>query len=72
MNEKYNCNVIRDLLPGYIDNILSDAGNELVNDPNIVNVIVYYAETIPFAKDKTNFSVVQPEGECRAPVTAKI
>lgn len=177
MNEKYNCDVIRDLLPGYIDNILSDTGSELVkkhleeceecrkiytemeegigkddcsahdavvvdalkkirkrtnrlkitigllvgilfvflisfalniyvigkplgtgymsipdvtyneetgqltvngkinlysfhvskvvweedeNDPNIVNVIVYYAETIPFAKDKTDFSIVIP------------
>lgn len=177
MNEKCNCDVIRDLLPGYIDNILSDTGSELVknhlgeceechkiytemeegigkddlsvydtiavdalkkirkrtnrlkitigilagilfmfllaaalkiyvigkplgtgsmsipdvvydeetgqltvngkinlysfhvskvvweedeNDPNIVNVIVYYAETIPFAKDKTDFSVVIP------------
>ena len=177
MNEKYNCDVIRDLLPGYIDNILSDTGSELVkkhleeceecrkiytemeegigkddfsahdvvvvdalkkirkrtnrlkitigllagilfvfllsfalkiyvigrplgtgymsipdviydeetgqlivngkinlysfhvskvvweedeNNPNIVNVIVYYAETIPFAKDKTDFSVVIP------------
>ncbi|MCM1183909.1 MAG: zf-HC2 domain-containing protein [Roseburia sp.] len=177
MNEKYNCDVIRDLLPGYIDNLLSDTGSELVkkhlgeceechkiytemeedigkddlsahdtiavdalkkirkrtnrlkiiigmligilfmfllsvalkiyvigkplgtgymsilnviydeetgqltvdgkinlysfhvskvvweedeNDPNIVNVIVYYAETIPFAKDKTDFSVVIP------------
>ena len=177
MNERYNCDVIRDLLPGYIDNILSDTGSELVknhigeceechkiytemeegigkddlsaydtiavdvlkkirrrmnrlkitigilvcilfifllfaalkiyvigtplgtgymtisdtayneetgqltvngkinlysfhvskvvweedkNDPNIVNVIVYYAETIPFAKDKTDFSVVIP------------
>ena len=178
MNEKYNCDVIRDLLPGYIDNILSDTGSELVknhleeceechkiytemeegigkddlsahdtiavdalkkirkrmnrlkitigilvgilfifllfaalkiyvigkpletgyisisdtiydeetgqltvngeinlysfhvskvvweedkNDPNIVNVIVYHAETIPFAKDKTDFSVVIPD-----------
>lgn len=178
MDEKYNCDVIRDLLPGYIDNILSDTGSELVkkhlgeceecrkiytemeegigkddcsaddaivvdalkkirkrtnrlkitigllvgilfvfllsfalkiyvigkplgtgymsipdviydeetgqltvngkinlysfhvskvvweedeNDPNIVNVIVYYAETIPFAKDKTDFSVVIPD-----------
>lgn len=178
MNEKYNCDVIRDLLPGYIDNILSDTGSELVknhlgecvecrkiytemeegigkddtsahdiiavdalkkirnrmnflktttgilagilfifllfaalkiyvigkpletgymsisdtiydeetgyltvngkinlysfhvskvvweedqNDSNIVNVIVYYAETIPFAEDKTNFSVVIPD-----------
>ncbi len=177
MNEKDNCDVIRDLLPGYIDNILSDAGSELVknhlgeceechkiytemeegigkddlsahdaiavdalkkirkrtnrlkitigilagvlfmfllsvvlkiyvigkplgtgymsiqdsiydeetgqltvngeinlysfhvskvvweedeNNPNIVNVIVYYAETNPFAKDKTDFSVVIP------------
>jgi hypothetical protein len=177
MNERYNCDVIRDLLPGYIDNILSDTGSELVknhigeceechkiytemeegigkddlsaydtiavdvlkkirrrmnrlkitigilvcilfifllfaalkiyvigtplgtgymtisdtayneetgqltvngkinlysfhvskvvweedkNDPNIVNVIVYYAETIPFAKNKTDFSVVIP------------
>ncbi len=177
MNEKHNCDVIRDLLPGYIDNILSDTGNELVknhlreceechkiykemeegigkddlsasdtmvvdalkkirkrtnrlkitigilmgilfilllsaalkiyvigtplgtgymsipdtaydeetgqltvngkinlysfhvskvvwkedeNDPNVVNVIVYYAETIPFAKDKTDFSVIIP------------
>ncbi|MDE7176274.1 MAG: zf-HC2 domain-containing protein [Lachnospiraceae bacterium] len=177
MNDKYNCDVIRDLLPGYIDNILSDTGSELVkkhlgeceecrkiytemeegigkddcsaddaivvdalkkirkrtnhlkitigllvgilfvfllsfalkiyvigkplgtgymsipdviyneetgqltvngrinlysfhvskvvweedeNDPNTVNVIVYYAETIPFAKDKTDFSVVIP------------
>ncbi len=177
MNEKYNCDVIRDLLPGYIDNILSDTGSELVknhlgecaechkiytemeesigkddlsahdtiavdalkkirkrmnhlkitigilasilfifllsaalkiyvigkpletgymsisdtvyneetgqltvngeinlysfhvskvvweedkNDTNVVNVIVYYAETIPFAKDKTDFSVVIP------------
>ena len=32
MNEKYNCDVIRDLLPGYIDNILSDTGNELVKN----------------------------------------
>ena len=31
------------------------------NDPNIVNVIVYHAETIPFAKDKTDFSVVIPD-----------
>lgn len=177
MNENYNCDVIRDLLPGYIDNILSDTGNELVknhlgeceecriiytemaegigkdvfsahdaivvdalkkirkrtnrlkitigllvgilfvfllsfalkiyvigkplgtgymsipdviydeetgqltvngkinlysfhvskvvweedeNNPNIVNVIVYYAETLPFTKDKTDFSVVIP------------
>lgn len=177
MNEKCNCDVIRDLLPGYIDNILSDTGSKLVknhlgeceechkiytemeegiekddlsvydtiavdalkkirkrtnrlkitigilvgilfmfllsaalkiyvigtalgtgymsildtaydeetgqltvngkinlssfhvskvvweedeNDPNVVNVIVYYAETIPFAKDKTDFSVVIP------------
>ena len=177
MNENYNCDVIRDLLPSYIDNILSDTGSELVkkhlgeceecrkiytemeegigkddfsahdaivvdalkkirkrtnrlkitigllvgilfmfllsfalkiyvigkplgtgymsipdtiydeetgqltvngninlysfhvskvvweedeNNPNIVNVIVYYAETIPFAKDKTDFSVVIP------------
>ena len=177
MNEKYNCDVIRDLLPGYIDNILSDTGNELVknhlgeceeclniytemkegigkddlsaydtiavdalkkirkrtnrlkitigilvgilflfllfialkiyvigkplgtgsmsipdtvydeetgqltvsgkmnlhsfhvskvvwkedeNNPNIVNVIVYYAETLPFAKDRTDFSIVIP------------
>lgn len=30
MNEKYSCDVIRDLLPGYIDNILSDTGSELV------------------------------------------
>ena len=178
MNEKYNCDVIRDLLPGYIDNILSDTGSELVknhleeceechkiytemkedigkddlsahdtiavdalkkirrrmnrlkitigilagilfifllfaalkiyvigkpletgymsisdtiydeetgqltvngeinlysfhvskvvweedkNDTNVVNVIVYYAETLPFAKDKTDFSVVIPD-----------
>lgn len=32
MNEKYNCDVIRDLLPGYIDNILSDTGSELVKN----------------------------------------
>ena len=32
MNEKDNCDVIRDLLPGYIDNILSDAGSELVKN----------------------------------------
>lgn len=178
MNEKYNCDVIRDLLPGYIDNILSDTGSELVkkhlgecedchkiytemkegigkddlsdhdtiavdalkkirrrmnrlkitigilagillvflfvaalkiyvigkpletthmsisdtvydeetgrltvsgkmnlysfhvskvvweedqNDTNVVNVIVYYAQTAPFAKDKTDFSVVIPD-----------
>lgn len=30
------------------------------NDPNILNVIVYYAETAPFAKDKTDFSVIIP------------
>ncbi len=180
MNEKDNCDVIRDLLPGYIDNILSDAGSELVknhlgeceechkiytemeegigkddlsahdaiavdalkkirkrtnrlkitigilagvlfmfllsvalkiyvigkpletgymsiqdsiydeetgqltvngkinlysfhvskvvwkedeNNPNIVNVIVYYAETIPFAKDKTDFSIIIPNAK---------
>ena len=180
MNEKYNCDVIRDLLPGYIDNILSDTGSELVknhlgeceechkiytemeegigkddlsahdaiavdalkkirkrtnrlkitigilagvlfmfllsvalkiyvigkpletgymsiqdsiydeetgqltvngkinlysfhvskvvwkedeNNPNIVNVIVYYAETIPFAKDKTDFSIIIPNAK---------
>ena len=178
MNEKYNCDVIRDLLPGYIDHILSDTGSELVkkhlgeceechkiytemeegigkddlsacdtmvvdafkkirkrtnrlkitvgilagilfilllsaalkiyvigtplgtgymsipdtaydeetgqltvngkinlysfhvskvvweedeNDPNVVNVIVYCAETIPFARDKTDFSVIIPD-----------
>ena len=32
MNERYNCDVIRDLLPGYIDNILSDTGSELVKN----------------------------------------
>lgn len=32
MNEKCNCDVIRDLLPGYIDNILSDTGSELVKN----------------------------------------
>lgn len=30
MNEANNCDVIRDLLPGYIDNVLSNAGSELV------------------------------------------
>ena len=32
MNERYNCDVIRDLLPGYIDNVLSDTGSELVKN----------------------------------------
>lgn len=30
MNEANNCDVVRDLLPGYIDNVLSNTGNELV------------------------------------------
>jgi len=30
MNESYNCDVVRDLLPGYIDDVLSNTGSELV------------------------------------------
>ncbi len=30
MNNHFSCDIIKDLLPGYIDEILSEAGKDLV------------------------------------------
>ena len=30
MNKNYSCDIIKDLLPGYIDGVLSEAGENVV------------------------------------------